>query len=136
MKNFSDKSIKAAFAEIRASFEKRNNDYGLEILDHYEEQWAVTGSLSDRQIAWMVKQLDGSWCRSERKPMNGSGPQIASRSHEGDFSQIPAQGVGQLFDVVVRQKLAEEGKALVDLARLNELERAIDGVRELLKSLR
>ena len=31
----------------------------LEFLDSYEEQWAVRESLSDRQIAWLEKQL--SW---------------------------------------------------------------------------
>ena len=136
MKNLNDENIEEAFAKIKAKFEKSNNDYGLEILDSYEERWSVAGDLSDPQIAWLERQLDGSWRRAERKSMNGSGPHIASRSYEGDFAQIPAQGVEQVFDGIIRQKLAEEGMALVDLARLNELERAIDGVRELLKSLR
>ncbi len=37
----------------RVDFEKRNNETGLEILDSYEERWAVSESLSERQIAWL-----------------------------------------------------------------------------------
>ena len=135
MKNLDDEHIEEAFAKIRLSFEKRNNEFGLEILDSYEGQWNATGKLSDRQITWLERQLDGSWRRTERQT-NGIDPCFENQSQEEDFSQNSEQGVEQLFDAMVRQKLAEEGKALVDLAPLKELAQALDGVRELLKSLR
>ena len=46
MTHLSDEQIEEAFARIRAEFEKRNNETGLEILDSYEEQWATTGTVS------------------------------------------------------------------------------------------
>ncbi len=61
MTHLSDEQIEDAFARIRVEFEKRNNETGLEILDSYEERWAVSESLSDRQIAWLEKQLNGTW---------------------------------------------------------------------------
>ncbi len=61
MSELCDNEIEDAFAEIRANFTKRGNEVGLDILDSYEEQWAVSESLSDRQIAWLEKQL--SWSR-------------------------------------------------------------------------
>lgn len=39
MTYLTDEQIKEAFTQIRAKFEKRNNNTGLEILDSYEDQW-------------------------------------------------------------------------------------------------
>jgi hypothetical protein len=61
MTHLSNEQIEDAFARIRAEFEKRNNETGLEILDSFEEQWNAGEGLSDRQIAWLEKQLDGTW---------------------------------------------------------------------------
>ena len=138
MKNLKDDFIKNAFTKIRADFEKRDNEHGLEILDTYEDKWNATGNLSDRQIDWLERQLDGSWRRVEKQSTNGARFDFNNGKGDDDIVQIPptARGVEQLFDAMVRQKLVEEGKALVNLARLNELEQVIDGVRELFKSLR
>ncbi len=51
MTHLTDEQIEDAFARIRAVFEKRNNETDLEILDSYEERWAVSESLSECQIA-------------------------------------------------------------------------------------
>ena len=68
MTNLSDDQIEDAFAEIRADFEKRDNQTGLKILDSYEEQWDATGWLSDRQHAWLQRQLDWSWKQHDAEP--------------------------------------------------------------------
>ncbi len=61
MLNSNPKEIEDAFITIRADFEKRDNQRGLEFLNSIEEQWDVTGRLSDRQLAWLQRQLDGTW---------------------------------------------------------------------------
>ncbi len=52
--------------------------------------------------------------------------------------QVPPspQGLDQLLDAIIRQKIAEQGKAVVDLERLTELEEAIEELRRVVKSLR
>lgn len=52
--------------------------------------------------------------------------------------QVPPspQGLDQLPDAIIRQKMAEQGKAVVDLERLSELEEVIDELRRVVKSLR
>ena len=63
MTSFTDDQIENAFIRIRAEFEKRGNEEGLEILDKCEKRWDATGSLSHRQHAWLQRQLDGTWKR-------------------------------------------------------------------------
>ncbi len=63
MTHLSDDQIENAFVTIRADFEKRGNEDGLEILDKCEKRWDATGSLSDRQHAWLQCQLAGTWKR-------------------------------------------------------------------------
>lgn len=132
MKNLNDKSIETAFTEIRCRFENRNNEFGLEILDSYEDRWIATGNLSDKQIAWLEKQLDDSWrepkivvvpCPDDNQPVQ----QISNT--------LPKlEGVEELIDAMVRDKLNGDGKVLIDLAQLNSLVRAIDNIRDMLKS--
>jgi len=138
MKNLNDNFIENAFTKIRADFENRDNEQGLEILDNYEEQWISTGNLSERQIAWLEKQLNGSWRHVEKQPKNDAGPRTNDPRPDREIVQIPPnpRGVEQLIDVLIHEKLAEEGKALVDLARLNRLAQSIDDMRDLLISLR
>ena len=137
MKNYNDDFIKDAFTKIRADFEKRNNEQGLEILDSNEDQWNATGNLSDRQIAWVERQLDGSWCRTEKQSTNGERSDFINGKEDDYFAQIPptARGVEQLLDAMIRERLSEQGKTLVDLARLNELEQVVEDLRQLVKSL-
>ena len=136
MTNLSNEKIEDAFATIRVKFEKRNNETGLNILDSYEEQWAGHGSISERQTAWLERQLDESW-----RP-NGKSPPEKRRG--GDTTPEPkrekvppsAEGSDQLLDAMIRRKMAEQGMAVVDLERLSELEEVIDELKQVVKSLR
>jgi len=96
MLNSNSKEIEDAFITIRADFEKRDNQRGLEFLNSIEEQWDVTGRLSDRQLAWLERQLDGSW----------------------------------------KQCDAEPGKIVVDPEKLDQLEKAIDGLKRAINAMR
>ena len=73
MSELSGKYIGDAFAKIRAEFEERNNTTGLEMLDGLEEQCAVSESLSECQIGWLEKQLDGSWLSREKLSAKSAG---------------------------------------------------------------
>ena len=61
MRKLDNEHMEGVFAKIRADFEKRGNEQGLEILDSFEEQWNAVHSLTDRQVAWLEKQFNGSW---------------------------------------------------------------------------
>ncbi|HIE85135.1 MAG TPA: hypothetical protein EYQ00_15420, partial [Dehalococcoidia bacterium] len=126
MNNLNDKTIEDIFAEIRAKFEKRKNETGLDILDNYEAQWAESQSLSDRQIAWLESQLDGSWMqRTASSNDSGTTPE-----QESDIIQFPAmdRDMERRIDAMISRKLTEPGKAIVDLKQLDQLEAAIDDI--------
>lgn len=77
MNELSNEYIEDAFSKVGANLEKRNNITGLEILDSYEENWTAHGSLTDRQITWLEKQLDGSWMQKAEpatKLIDGGAP--------------------------------------------------------------
>ena len=95
MTHLSDDQIENAFVTIRADFEKRGNEDGLEILDKCEKRWDATGSLSHRQHAWLQRQLDGTW-----------------------------------------KQVAAPGKIVADPAKLDQLEKAIDGLKRAVKAIR
>ncbi len=63
MLNSNRKEIEDALVAIRADFEERGNEGGFEILEKCEERWAANNHLSDRQLAWLQCQLDGTWKR-------------------------------------------------------------------------
>ncbi len=123
--------MEEVFAKIRSDFEKRGNEQGLEILDSCEEQWNETHSLTDRQVAWFEKQLNGSWrpggksavkdyeeCRAISPQKRGLVP-ISSTS----------QGTEQLLDAMIHERLMEQGKVIVDVALLTELEELISEIK-------
>ena len=68
MTHLTDEQIEDAFARIWAEFGKRNNETGLEILDSFEEQWTAGEELSDRQVAWLEKQLTSAGLPSNYRP--------------------------------------------------------------------
>ena len=68
MSKLNDEYIEEAFAKVRASFEKRDNAFGLEMLDGYEAYWAETGHLSDGQLEWLERQLQGNWRQAPKGP--------------------------------------------------------------------
>ena len=116
MNELSDEQIEDAFERIRAYFEAKGNETGLEILDSYEEQWAISESLSDRQIAWIEKQL--SWSR------RGAGP--SSRSDAATAADSGPDNEAALLDAMIEQRLAAKGKRLVDDAQIARLKKAIN----------
>ena len=138
MSELTDEKIEDAFARIRGKFEKRNNETGMEILDSYEEQWEATGSLSDRQLGWVERQLDGSWRPSIKPTIEKNEMPSAITELKPDVDEKPptVQGPGQLLDAMIHQWLAEQGKAIVDINRLNKLEDVIDELMRAIQSLR
>ena len=134
MNKHSDKYIEEAFAKIRTDFEQRRNKAGLEILDGFEEGWAEYGSLTDRQRAWLEKQLDGSWrqaaepCAAEDR---GGGEGAKPRRSMGETEP----GVQEVSDAAIRRRLRQQGKAAVELGRLAELEAAVDELKRAIQLL-
>ena len=125
MIHLTNEQIEDAFARIRAEFEKRNNETGLEILDSYEERWAVSESLSDRQIAWLEKQLDGTW----RAVGSQSVPDATVMA-----DQVPKDEV-ELLDAMIENRLAAQGKTLIDDAQIASLRKAISDFNAALGAL-
>ena len=131
MSELSNEYIEGAFVQIRARFEKRNNTTGLEILDSYEDTWAAYGSFTDRQIAWLEKQLDGSWQSKEKQSANFAGNQSPRPKPElvVASSEPPENDPDALLDAVIKRKLKTEGKAIVDLDQLDALAAVVDKLR-------
>ncbi len=125
MIHLSDEQIEDAFARIRAEFEKRNNETGLEILDSYEERWAASESLSDRQIAWLEKQLDGTW--------------RAVGSKTVPDAMVTADPVpkdeAELLDAMIQRRLAAHGKTMIDAKRIDRLRQAMSDLNDALGGL-
>ena len=131
MTELSKEYIEDAFAEIRAKFENKKNITGLEILANYEDQWQVNGRLSDRQIAWIEKQLDGSWQSNAKLTVNSAGnisqtPMTKLKVVSNERAVNDADG---LLDAMIQQKLKDEGKAIIDLDQLDALAAAVDKLR-------
>ena len=138
MSELSNEYIEEAFAQIRARFEKRNNETGLEMLDGQEEQWAATGSLSDRQYEWLKKQLDGTWMQKAgpvSKSENDGGETIV---REPDVIPFPVieRDLERRIDAMISRKLEKSGTTVVDLAQLDELEEVIDGLKRVIRAMR
>ena len=67
MTKFDDEFVVDALAKVRADFEKRGNETGLEILGGFEAQWDETGRLSDGQLDWLERQLNGNWRQARQR---------------------------------------------------------------------
>ncbi len=146
MTHLTNEQIEDAFAQIKVKFENKNNSTGLEILDSYEDQWAVSESLSDRQIAWLEKQLDGTWRAAGLKSVPDTTVVEAGADNDGggaaergpDIIPFPAidRNLEQRIDAMISRKLEGPGKTVVDLRRLDELEEAIDGLKRAVRAMR
>ncbi len=146
MTHLSDEQIEDAFARIGAEFEKKNNDTGLEILDIFEEQWNAGEGLSDSQIAWLEKQLDGTWRAAGSKSAPDATVVDPSTDNDGggaaervsDIIQFPTidRDLERRIDAIISRKLEVPGKTVVDLRRLDELEEAIDGLKRAVRAMR
>ena len=137
MNELSNNNIEEALAKIRAEFEKRNNTTGLEILTSYEEQWDAYGTMSDRQKGWLQKQLDKSWLAKGKKAA------IANAVHIDDLRsknvplqvETPAEDADDLLQAIIVQKLARQGKVIVDGEQVVALSSMLDDIKLILKDL-
>ena len=102
-----------------------NNGTGLEILDSYEERWAVSESLSDRQIAWLEKQLDGTW----RAVGSKSAPDATVTA-----DPVP-RDEAELLDAMIERRLAAQGKRLVEAEQIDRLRKAVTDLNTALGGL-
>ena len=135
MSELSNEYIENAFAKIRADFEERNNITGLEILDSYEEKWSAYGSLTDRQIDWIEKQLDGSWWSKENRSAIsvGSNSLRTKPKFTEARDETAASDPDELLDAMIQLKLQDEGKAIVDLEQLDALAATVDALRDVVR---
>lgn len=138
MNELNDEFIEAAFTKIRANFEQRGNDDGLEILDSYEERWHGTGSLSPRQIGWLERQLDGSWRKTVNKTTE---PDLDCKPQAPTIDVLPPaspvdRDLGETVDAMVREKLCDLGKVVVDHGQLDKLEALAVQLRRVIGSLK
>lgn len=115
MTELSVENIEDAFSKIRAEFEKRNNQTGLEILGSYEEQWNDCGSLSERQIGWIESQLNGAWRAVRSSPKTET---VRVREYD-------SMGDADILDAMIERRLATEGMVRIDVATLTRLKRLI-----------
>ncbi len=125
MTHLSNEQIEDAFARIRAEFEKRNNEVGLEILESYEERWAATGSLSDRQQTWLDRQLDGTW--------RAAG--LNQRPAAVVMTDPAPSDEAELLDAMIERRLAAHGKTLVDADQVARLKRLVGDLNDVLRDV-
>ncbi len=103
-------------------------------------------SLSDRQIAWLEKQLDGTWRAVGSKSVPDATVVDPRTGNDGGAAAEPVPDIIQFptmdrdlerrIDAMISRKLEEPGKAVVDLRRLDELEEAIDGLKRAVRAMR
>jgi len=124
--------MEGVFAKIRSDFEKRGNEQGLEILDSCEEQWSAVHSLTDRQIVWLEKQLNGSWRPSGKSAVKDYAEcRIISPQNRGLVPiSSTSQSTEQLLDTMIHERLVEQGKVIVDVNLLTELEELVGEIRQ------
>ena len=132
MTKLNDENMEGVFAKIRADFEKRGNEQGLEILASCEEQWNAVRSLTDRQIAWLESQLNGTWRPSGKSPGKEYEERRLMSAPKRGVVQISStpQGTEQLLDAMIHERLMEQGKVIVDVELLTELEELISEIRQ------
>ncbi len=138
MTKFDDEFIEDALAKVRADFEKRGNEFGLEILDGCEAQWDATGQISDGQLDWLERQLNGNWRQARKRHSLDVVQDGAKRKHVGGSHDVQAtsQARDGSLDALIREKLGARGEVVVDLTQLDELDAAVDDLKQTIKALR
>ena len=131
MNELSNNNIEEALAKIRAEFEKRNNTTGLEILTSYEEQWDAYGTMSDRQKGWLQKQLDKSWLAKGKKAAIANAVHIDELRLKNTNAEIevPTEDADDLLDAIIEQKLAGQGKVIIDEKQVAALLSALEELK-------
>ena len=131
MNELSNNNIEEALAKIRAEFEKRNNTTGLEILTSYEEQWDAYGTMSDRQKGWLQKQLDKSWLAIGKKAAIANAVNIDELRLKNTNAEIevPTEDADDLLDAIIEQKLAGQGKVIIDEKQVAALLSALEELK-------
>jgi|GEM_PF-2355364 hypothetical protein len=131
MNELSNNNIEEALAKIRAEFEKRNNTTGLEILTSYEEQWDAYGTMSDRQKGWLQKQLDKSWLAKGKKAAIANAVNIDELRLKNTNAEIevPTEDADDLLDAIIEQKLAGQGKVIIDEKQVAALLSALEELK-------
>ncbi len=87
--------------------------------------------MTDGQIAWLEKQLNGSWRPSGKAAVKDYEEcRVISPQKRGlvQISSTP-QGTEQLLDAMIYERLLEQGKVIVDVSLLTELEELISEIR-------
>ena len=132
MTKLTNENMEGVFAKIRTDFEKRGNEQGLEILDSCEEQWNATHSLTDRQVAWLENQVNGSWRPSGKSAIKDYEEcRVISPQKRGLVPILStSQGTEQLLDAMIHERLLEQGKVIVDVTLLTELEELIGEIKQ------
>ncbi len=132
MIKLTNENMEDVFAKIRSDFEKRGNEQGLEILDSCEEQWNETHSLTDRQVAWLENQLNGSWRPSGKSAAKDYEEcRVISPQKRGLVPiSSTTQGTEKLLDAMIHERLMEQGKVIVDVSLLTELEELISEIKQ------
>ena len=138
MSKLTDKQIEETFAKIRADFVGRGNEYGLEILDGCENQWAETGQLSDGQLDWLERQLNGNWRQaSKRRSLEAvQGGTTRERGCSSHSTEATGHAGDAPLDALIRERLGAQGEVVVDIARLDVLDAAVGELREAVKAIR
>ncbi len=132
MTKLTKENMEGVFAKIRSNFETRGNEQGLQILDGCEEQWNTMHSLTDRQVAWLEKQLNGSWRPSGKSAVKDYEECETISPQKRGLVPISStsQGTEKLLDAMIHERLMEQGKVIVDVTLLTELEELIGEIKQ------
>ncbi len=85
----------------------------------------MSPSLSDRQIAWLEKQLAGTWRAVGSKP-----------APDATVTADPVpKDEAELLDTMIEQRLAAQGKALVDTGQIDRLRQAMSDLNDVLRDV-
>ena len=132
MTKMNNENMEDAFAKIRSNFETRGNEQGLQILDGCEEQWNAVHNLTDRQVAWLESQLNGSWRSIDKSAVKDYEEcRVVSPQKRGlvPISSTP-QDTEKLLDAMIHERLMRQGKVIVDVTLLTELEELISEIKQ------
>ena len=89
-------------------------------------------SLTDRQIAWLEKQLNGSWRPSGKSAVKDYEEcETISPQKQGLVSiSSTSERTEKLLDAMIHERLLEQGKVIVDVTLLTELEELISEIKQ------